>query len=1418
MKKLLRILTFLLVTLPLFGQTNSRVRLGLVAESGEAAAAVDLLTAQLSGNNGIQLLERDEIEKVYHEQSTSAANRDDIKLGRILGADGLLLLQVTTLPHAADLQMGGPPPENLTIRLIAVKPGVILADGNFPWPVTNAAPWAQSVSTYLNSFLTKLTVSAKDAIPISVVNLHSAIQSADALDTEHQLKLLAIQRLSQEPQFFVLERQKMQLLGEEKNLKSDETPFWDGSYLLDGTVDQNGYSKDTITIDARLTPSKGGAPLSFEVSGSRTNLAEVINSLALKVAELLKVNPAIKQWDAAGEASRYYDEANWALKWRIFPEAEADADSAWTLGKQDLGCALVRVRAYASQVPDVEDINVEHYSTNPKMILNYVHINDTPNAEDIDHALQALEIYYKFSRTSPDGEPGILTRGPGWNDWHDSDWYLLGIDALTAASQVLQHYYFNPQSQLAVADQLADLRKLARSTASLISQSPSIHDGYFVGDRIAPRDELSPTMEENPSIFRCEVNWACFWQERPEDTLSLYRELMSSPVFCYIHSDFWNRTRIQPRLVEWDDEDQKNIPSIWKNFVGELDSSTNVLWQMEAKALEHTDATNDNEAKADEAAWWSIVHSHREELVGNNVELFYLGWGFAHNQETEAMDEEYWQQTIPARKTATAFEEQKNYLANFTPYDFPTFTKVFSDKNYTQAQAAELKPLIVAYESNLVANATGQKLFFARANAQWIGMILEKPIDQILNPPAQPQTQLAVQPPNPAPIIKKDVVSAETNAPEVITNVILVNKSFTIPIEQIITLDNSERIDPSSHVTVRAHHWFGEKLLLDFDYDVYIDVLDNGHTVNILEQSGAGIAILDPATANWQVIGCPPVDITKQNNFYNRTVLLNGNLFNSDGGQIRKYDFTSQQWQVLKISDGNNYELFAVNGRLYAANQDSIFEITDDGASTRILASTRRQPAVSVLDSQDLGTPVLFAGPGQSLRASVGSKIFVLAGDDWREDSTLPSSSFPPEILEDGALFRHDADGEQPMSISFLPRDANRATLYLQQKVQRNNVITSPFSQPTKPPEAEKPLWQLPANMFLAKLPATVRKDNLFVLLDHSQSQDVYGKSGWGAGVLIGQKILPQNGYHAELLNYSPDLPQPGKIFLKFEDGEVMPPLTAADSKAVPWFPLLPSTWMSCSSNALFFGLEAPRFVVPFGQPSHTDDGGKVSIWQLPISELESAMAAQKQGQLAELAREKSAQEKSISKYDRNHNGVIDPGEKEEALDDPAFIGSELDKIDANHDGWLEAGELAYFDANHNQILDPKEQAGIDIAQHLLATRLMNKYDADGKGYLTPAEFNDLRRSCTPYNPALSSIPMYPGPNRNQNVDLQHVEDYLKSLTRRSLRLPGMAQAISPNMTVPENSNAQEFYKARQEQTFKLEVEYYWKNSGVHTN
>lgn len=1465
MKKSIWVLTLLLFSASLFAQTNAPVKLALISETDEVSPAADVLTATLSGNGKIQLLERDEIEKVYREQGMSEANRDDLKLGRLLGADGLLLLNVVRTRQAT----------NLTARLIAVKPGVVLTDGSFPWPLKDTTQWAQSAATYLDSFLPKLTVLAKDAIPISVVNLRAAIQSGEEQEAERELKLLTIQRLSQERQFFVLERQKMQLLGEEKTLSSDESAFWDGSYLLDGVVDQNGYSKDTITINGRLTPPKGGAPLLFEVSGNRTNLAEVVNKLADKVAELLNVNSTVKEWKAADEAQQYFDEAKWALKWGVFQEAEAAADSSWALGKKDLDCAVVRVNSYLSElsadvgkleesessfgpfydangVPlgppaseadvqsDIKEMQARHpfgltfreTHTEYEKTVDYVFANAPPDPRNIDRAFRALDLYYEFSQNSPEG---LLKVASESSNWKNSEWYDLGIEDLVAASKVLRDFNLDPEAQKPVADKLAELRALARSVANWIAQSPSVHDSYFVGSRLATHDELASAIGENPNIFRCEVNWGCYWQERPEDDIALYRQLMSSPVFSYIHDDFWLRESQTPRLVAWDQEDRQRIPLLWSDFLNELNASTNALLHLEVEALELADASSETKLATAFTNLFNGVFENKAALIDNNVEVLYLDWGLGdlvdaktgngvvtdtkdslnhlyhaeHSPRLEAMDQEFWNKTVPAAKLAPVFEKQKQYLREDTPYDFFKFVDLFQSVNYSQSQALEILPLVIAYKSNLVAqsqNASGMQ------KGQLIGAIaqvgfLEDDVNRILTRPApHPQSQPAVQAPHPV-AVRKAVVTAPSaaGAPEFVTNIMSVSHFWAIPLDRL-------QGDQVSNVKITAHHWFEGKLLLNFEYDANVYTFDrNGNWTSTRRPTFAAIAILDPATESWNVVACSEANIVSQNNFYHRSVLLNGDLFNCDGGQIRKYDFINQQWEVLKISDGNNYELFAANGHLYAANGNVIFEIIDGGNGTRILASARRRPPVTVLDTQDWGTPTLFAGPDRSLRVVAGGKFYTWTGNNWRKDSAAPPASFQPELIPDGVLFRHTSFNwpDQISSLSYLSKQTNVPELCLQQRYRAD------YGGHFLPDDSHAPLWRMPPNLSFANLPAAACQSGLYLLMDHSELQEI----GNDQHELVQEKVVAKDGYNATLLCFSRGLSVPQKLFLNFNAPDGCPPAAGIDPNPhdVSFAPQ--PAWMLATTNLLFFGLENRRNSIPaFNQADRIGVGYQAGIWLLPVSRIEPAIVAQKQIQLDQMVRDKRAAEKAredlLAKYDRNHNGVIDPEEKETALDDPAFIEFELDEIDTNHNGLLAPEELAWFDANTNNILDPKEQVGIDIAQHLLAQRLLKKFDANGDGVLDRSEFNDLwQSSLEAGSRQMLGFPApFPDTNHDGTVDLKELEAFLQRQTLEKLQtrqMPGRSPFFNPMGTD---------HSINQQKLFKTSVESFWRNPGSATN
>ncbi|HWC60983.1 MAG TPA: hypothetical protein VHC44_14910 [Verrucomicrobiae bacterium] len=482
----------------------------------------DLLAVEFSKANYIHLLERAEIARVYREQTLAAGNGDYLKLGQVLGADGLLFLGTNTI--GSD--------QFLTIDLIAVKAGVILSEQRFKWPLERSAEWAPAVARQIEPLTPKLGVLAKDAIPISVVNLRSAMQMTEAREAERQLTLLAIERLSQEPRLFVLERRRMESLASEKELKGvGETAFWDGSYLLDGTLDNNGYSEKTITLTARLVPPKGGAPVKIEVSGNRANYTEVINRLADKVLVSLKLGRSTEPWNADEEAEQFYAEARWALKWNLYPQARAAAESAWALGKRNSDSAGALFQAYSESAPRdplyPRDVSVQAF----------------PEADQFPRLIRALEILSQ--------NPTKFFCGTNSSTF---DRFSLAYEALFAAACQVESYYYAAEARVGHEEQLADLREKMRDAFKAMNAHPvsATNLTYRLQDARVCFDTLA---------------WseygACF--EQPEDAVPAYRELLNRGIV----------PKGLPRFIGWTWKDRQRVPHLMHEFIEETCANTN---------------------------------------------------------------------------------------------------------------------------------------------------------------------------------------------------------------------------------------------------------------------------------------------------------------------------------------------------------------------------------------------------------------------------------------------------------------------------------------------------------------------------------------------------------------------------------------------------------------------------------------------------------------------------------------------------------------------------------------------------------------------------------------------------------------------------------------------------------------------------
>ena len=317
---------------------DGKLKLGILVSGPALINAADMLTVSLSQIPGTTVLERSQLDKVFTEQSlVRSQNKDQVKVGKLLSADGLIVMEMF------------PPPQTnvFMLRVIAVKPGVIISEHRHRLVPEELEEWSRLAIRQLNQPLAKLGVSAGDAIPLSILNLRSALVSSESSEKEAQLTWLLTRRLVQQPQLFVLERKQLDKLADETALSGGAADFWNGAYTLEGGIDRDRVKAGITTVDVRLTSAKSVAK-EFHVSGPTDQLSSLVEQMATNItaALTLKTGPSITL-SPLEEAANYYDEAKWAFRWQLIPEAQQASEASWALGLHRPDVAILRLRSYA---------------------------------------------------------------------------------------------------------------------------------------------------------------------------------------------------------------------------------------------------------------------------------------------------------------------------------------------------------------------------------------------------------------------------------------------------------------------------------------------------------------------------------------------------------------------------------------------------------------------------------------------------------------------------------------------------------------------------------------------------------------------------------------------------------------------------------------------------------------------------------------------------------------------------------------------------------------------------------------------------------------------------------------------------------------------------------------------------------------
>ncbi len=951
-------------------------RLAVLPLEAGLQSAADILTSTLSKDDRVALLERTQIDKVIAEQSLARVNAGDyVKVGRLLGAQGLLILEVGKENDR----------ELLTSRLVAVNPGVVLGLSQAPWPLDDLNGWTQLIARQFDPLFPKLGVLERDAVPISILNVRAAVQSREAAPLEQALTTLLAHRLMQQPEVFVLERRQMETLGWEKELQAaDASPFWSGSYLLEGTIDPEGFTKETLTLRLRLSPPKGGTPTVIDLVGPRTNLVSVANTAASRVLGGLSRSGPAPEWKPEQEAERYFEEAKWAFRWKLYREAEVAAEASWALGRMNKETAMLRVRACTVGLQDsLRRSAVEHVMRMRASPSSYG--PTPPQPTYLPTATRGLELFLEGSRT--------LFRGEAPPDYA---WYGLGVETLEAASGVLERYYNSPKERPGHADELVRLRALCREVSSLYDESPSLRENYV-------------------QIQRVRILSGAYRQEDPADAAELLRQCFRTPASVSVRRELMlSRTENSGRLrvlMAWDRKDDQRLGGLWRALVDDLAASTNTEARLDAGFLRLTDAATVRQLEDSARRMFDLILAERatvercaEQFDYRARTLSYLRFHCADavkpssTRDTPPLPEQVriMEQWIP--EFERKWEESKpKVAANVVPAvatQGPPArpTNAPARGGYTAIRGKDGKTTVYPWTNGVPPAWLTNRPGFGRGPG--------------------------FRPENRPPVVK-----------EVLAEEWLVNRSWSpqAPDELLPFIQTNVSFRGAGPGRPMRTGMLQYRRLTPFSFKwragkVWVGVLTRGR----LSEDRGFLSAVDPTSLETRSYVFPWV--WKQEAELRSGVppercafdVLGDQVYVAAVGQVRRFATRDQTWTEVSAPLQDVGRVVALGDRVFVTSDDSILEIDPRSLEVKVLASARRRPALNALDEVDhLRSPPIWLAGGQ-LRTWVQPSVFehVPAFGRWDKVASIESpfrggdsrgGDWPAQALADGILVNQPA-------------------------------------------------------------------------------------------------------------------------------------------------------------------------------------------------------------------------------------------------------------------------------------------------------------------------------------------------------------------------------------------------------------------------
>ena len=1074
----------------------AEIRLAIVPADPRGAVAGELLTAEFSrAEHGVAVLERAEVERIRREQNlTARSSADFARLGQALGAQGVLVLDVFEQNGAT----------NLTAKLIAVQPGVALGFQSYPWPLKDAGQWAGMVGKQFAGLLPKLGVLKQDAVPLSVLNLRSPLQTSEGRRLETDATTLLINRLISQREIFVLERQRMTLLGAEKELKDmQESPFWNGAYLLEGVVERGGATREAINVNARLV-APGRPSLTVSGKSDTGDLNALVDQLARDLIARLGKSTNSAPWNPAAEAKRYLQEAKWGMRWGNVPLAQAAADAAWTLGEHSLETALIRVNSYvqASSPPR---------STGSRDGFNYP--PGQASAASLTPIVTALENF------------ALMTPALGTNAAASHDWQQAGLGALQTAAGQLWNFWHVTNEAAQASETLARLRSEAREV-----------ERVFVGDTAPSARTYATSLGTNLWSLRLAYGWV--FADSMNDTLAEFRRLLPGLSREQLRQF---REHSHPWLMPWAADERARAASAWSTFLDEQALSTNAAVALTARLIGIRDLSLRNRpAEADvflrrQQAALTYV-KHRRELLCQEPELVEttlrrLDWpvrqngtpiNFSYGMRTNFLHlvvtggachtDELLSQCFLAVPfdtnhldfllgkisegvgTSSPAQSRRQFLRAFlrntsNQYRWYVIERLFRTEDYTDP--AEARATMNAL-NEFVAS-------FRRMGAD------DKVLAVALNPAATLQAMLtaAEKPaaPPPAAITATPVVTNASDPKALVVSRWWQPDYKSWPTQEFLGSCVLQTITSEGHVWALVRGAYRFKVPTEypdryifperaFEQFFRINPADLSSVASPLHWDGVG-GVLHALAGRF---GWQPVSLFTPLMQFD---LLNGVLYQHGQGKLSAWSPPASAWREIDVELPGRIDVTmrAIGGRLYFGSSDTLVEFNPSNAMSRVMASRRRNPPLVAEDQlPSFGRPTFLRAESNTVFILLGSTIHPWNSDAgrWLDPLAGPNGVFGGSLSPDrSSVLRWVGQPYEDQQLRrFHARSGDELLLEIKKQPDFSSV---PMGRRAGVPT---PRWKVPTGISVNPAVTAADGANLWCL-DWKQRSLAYFESQW---------------------------------------------------------------------------------------------------------------------------------------------------------------------------------------------------------------------------------------------------------------------------------------------------------------------------------